>query len=79
MWTLSHQILVSQPRTIVIVYINSVSDYSDVFLYSYFLILCLHEISNPAMIVFHRVHGELLMQSNVNLRGSGISKIYISI
>lgn len=59
--------LVSQPRTTVIVYINSVSDNSDVFLDSYFLILCLHEISNPAMIVFHNVQGELLMESDVNV------------
>ena len=51
--------LVSQARTIAIVFINSVSDYSDVFLYSYFLILCLHEMSNPALIVFPNVPGEL--------------------
>lgn len=80
MWIFSHYILVSQPGTNVIVYINSVSNYGDVLLYSYFLILCLHEISNPAMIVFHNVPGELLVQSNVNLRGNiivgGICKVY---
>lgn len=37
------------------------------FLHSDFLILCLHEISNPAMIVFHIVQVELPMLSKTAL------------